>query len=47
MVIRIWVKTVPIQQWVVAMELRRRLKKAFDLQGIRIGIPQQLWIQDN
>lgn len=46
MVIRIWVKTLPIQQWVVAMELRRRLKKAFDLHGIRIGIPQQLWMQN-
>lgn len=45
MVIRIWVKTLPIQQWVVAMELRRRLKKAFDLHGIRIGTPQQLWMQ--
>lgn len=47
MVIRIWVKTLPIQQWVVAMELRRRLKKAFDLHGIRIGIPQQLWMQNS
>jgi small-conductance mechanosensitive channel len=45
-VIRIWVKTLPIQQWVVAMELRRRLKKAFDLHGIGIGIPQQLWLQN-
>mgnify|MGYP006281461045 FL=1 len=47
MVIRIWVKTLPIQQWVVAMELRRRLKKAFDLHDIRIGIPQQLWMQNS
>jgi small conductance mechanosensitive channel len=47
MVIRIWVKTLPIQQWVVAMELRRRLKKAFDLHGIRIGIPQQIWTQND
>jgi small conductance mechanosensitive channel len=46
MVIRIWVKTLPIQQWAVAMELRRRLKKAFDIHGIRIGIPQQLWMQN-
>jgi hypothetical protein len=29
------------------MELRRRLKKAFDLHGIRIGIPQQLWMQNS
>ena len=46
MVIRIWVKTLPIQQWAVAMELRRRLKKTFDLHGIQIGIPQQLWLQN-
>jgi small conductance mechanosensitive channel len=46
MVIRIWIKTAPIQQWVVAMELRRRLKKAFDLHGIRIGTPQQFWLQN-
>jgi small-conductance mechanosensitive channel len=44
-VIRIWVKTLPIQQWAVAMELRRRLKIAFDSHDIRIGIPQQLWMQ--
>lgn len=47
MVIRIWVKTLPVKQWGVAMELRRRLKKAFDRHGIRIGIPQQLWIQNS
>jgi len=46
MVIRIWIKTLPIKQWDVAMELRRLLKKAFDEHDIRIGIPQQLWIQN-
>jgi small-conductance mechanosensitive channel len=45
-VIRIWMKTAPMQQWVVAMELRRRLKKAFDRHGIQIGTPQQLWLQN-
>ena len=45
-VIRIWLKTAPIQQWVVAMELRRRLKKAFDQHGIQIGTPQQVWLQN-
>ncbi len=45
-VIRIWIKTTPLKQWPVAMELRRRLKKAFDCYDIKIGIPQQIWLQD-
>ncbi|MEC4805577.1 MAG: mechanosensitive ion channel family protein [Jaaginema sp. PMC 1079.18] len=36
-----WIKTQPIQQWNVAREFRRRLKIAFDKEGIAIGIPQQ------
>jgi small-conductance mechanosensitive channel len=36
-----WIKTQPIQQWNVAREFRRRLKAAFDREGIAIGIPQQ------
>lgn len=46
-VIRIWLKTTPIQQWAVAMELRRRLKKAFDQHGIQIGTPRQVWLRDS
>lgn len=38
-VIRIRMKTVPIQQWSVARELRRRIKKAFDARGIEIPFP--------
>jgi len=45
-IIRIWLKTAPIKQWVVAMELRRRLKKVFDRHGIQIGTPQQVWLQN-
>lgn len=45
-VIRIWVKTAPMKQWVVAMELRRRLKIAFDRHAIQIGTPRQVWLQD-
>lgn len=39
--IRIWIRTLPLQQWALAREFRRRLKIAFDRQGIHIGIPQQ------
>jgi small conductance mechanosensitive channel len=44
--IRLWIKTAPLQQWNVARELRRRLKLAFDQSDIRIGIPQQIWLKD-
>jgi moderate conductance mechanosensitive channel len=40
--IRIWIKTLPFKQFMVARELRRRLKSAFDRHGIQIGIPQQI-----
>jgi small conductance mechanosensitive channel len=39
--IRVWIKTQPLEQWNVAREYRRRLKLALDQQGISIGIPQQ------
>jgi moderate conductance mechanosensitive channel len=34
------IKTVPQKQWDVGRELRRRIKRTFDLQGIRIPAPQ-------
>jgi small conductance mechanosensitive channel len=34
-------KTVPIQQWTVGREYRRRLKKAFDAHGIEIPFPHR------
>jgi moderate conductance mechanosensitive channel len=34
-------KTVPIQQWNVGREYRRRLKKAFDTRGIEIPFPHR------
>jgi small-conductance mechanosensitive channel len=34
-------KTVPIQQWTVGREYRRRLKKAFDARGIEIPFPHR------
>jgi moderate conductance mechanosensitive channel len=34
------IKTVPLKQWEVGRELRRRIKKVFDAEGIRIPVPQ-------
>ncbi len=39
--IRMMVKTVPLKQWDVARELRRRLKKRFDAEGIEIPFPHR------
>ncbi|MEL7038879.1 MAG: mechanosensitive ion channel family protein [Cyanobacteria bacterium J06592_8] len=38
--IRLLIKTQPLQQWRVGREFRYRLKKVFDEQGIVVGIPQ-------
>ena len=45
--IRVWIKTEPLQQWDVAREFRRRVKIAFDNAGIPIPIPQQQILLDN
>ncbi len=34
------IKTVPLKQWDVGRELRRRIKRVFDREGIRIPYPQ-------
>ncbi len=39
--IRVWIKTLPLKQWEVARELRRRLKLRFDQEGIEIPFPSQ------
>ncbi len=39
--VRLWIKTLPLKQWDVAREYRRRLKIAFDQADIKIGMPQQ------
>ena len=45
--LRVWIKTLPLQQWNVAREFRRRLKRALDEEGIAIGLPQQsLWFRN-
>lgn len=38
--IKMRMKTLPIKQWRVGRELRRRIKRAFDAQGIEIPFPQ-------
>lgn len=40
-VIKARLKTLPIQQWMVGREYRRRLKKAFDKAGIEIPFPHR------
>ncbi len=40
-VIKARLKTHPIQQWTVGREYRRRLKKAFDAEGIEIPFPHR------
>ena len=39
LVVRLAVKTAPLEQWKVARELRERVKDAFDEAGIAIGLP--------
>lgn len=46
-IIRVWIKTQPLKQWVVAREFRRRLKVALDEAGISIPMPQQeVWFNN-
>lgn len=40
-VIKARLKTLPIEQWMVGREYRRRLKKAFDAHGIEIPFPHR------
>jgi moderate conductance mechanosensitive channel len=41
-VVRLVIKTVPLKQWDVAREMRRRIKIAFDRHGIEIPFPQRM-----
>ncbi len=40
LVIRLVVKTAPLEQWDIARELRQRVKAAFDEAGIEVGVPR-------
>jgi moderate conductance mechanosensitive channel len=45
-VIRLVMKVIPAQQWVVEREMRRRIKEAFDEEGIEIPFPQRtVWVR--
>jgi moderate conductance mechanosensitive channel len=41
-VMRVAVKTAPLEQWAVARELRKRIKERFGHEGIEIPFPQQV-----
>jgi small conductance mechanosensitive channel len=42
LLIRVWIKTVPLQQWSVGREFRYRVRLAFEKNGIDIGKPQYI-----
>lgn len=45
--IRLVVKVEPAEQWAAAREIRRRLKEAFDAEGIEIPFPQRtVWLHN-
>jgi small conductance mechanosensitive channel len=44
-VLRLVVKTLPLEQWAVARELRRRIKDRFDVEGVRVAHPASaVWV---
>ncbi len=45
LIIRVWIKTKPLQQWPIGREYRRRLKIALDEAGIDLALPhQKIWV---
>jgi small conductance mechanosensitive channel len=45
--IRARIKTLPLKQWEVGRELRRRVKLEFDRRGIEIPIPQRVLLVES
>jgi small conductance mechanosensitive channel len=41
-VVRVTLKTAPMQQWAVAREMRERIKARFDHEGIEMALPQRV-----
>ena len=47
LMVRVWIETLPLKQWDVAREFRRRLKLAFDREGIAMAKTQtEVWFHD-
>jgi small-conductance mechanosensitive channel len=45
--VRVTLKTAPMEQWAVAREMRQRIKARFDHEGIEIPLPQRvIWHRD-
>ncbi|MBE9110853.1 mechanosensitive ion channel family protein [Nodosilinea sp. LEGE 07298] len=42
MLVRVWLKTAPMQQWIVGREFRLRVRQAFETNNIQIGKPQSI-----
>ncbi|UBF24852.1 mechanosensitive ion channel family protein [Kovacikia minuta CCNUW1] len=42
MLVRVWLKTAPMQQWSVGREFRLRVRQAFEANNIAIGKPQSI-----
>ncbi|MDQ3628164.1 MAG: mechanosensitive ion channel family protein [Actinomycetota bacterium] len=46
-VMRVVLKTAPLEQWTIAREMRERVKERFDVLGIEIPLPQRVvWHRD-
>ncbi|MBL1179036.1 mechanosensitive ion channel family protein [Pantanalinema sp. GBBB05] len=46
--IRVWIKTLPLQQWAVAREFRRRLTLRLAEADLTVGVPQQsIWFRSS
>jgi small conductance mechanosensitive channel len=41
-IVRVALKTAPLEQWAIAREMRQRIKSRFDFEGIEIPYPQQV-----
>ncbi len=42
MLVRVWIKTAPMEQWSVGREFRLRVRQAFETHHIQIGRPQRV-----
>jgi small conductance mechanosensitive channel len=43
LLLRVLIKTKPLQQWAVSREFRRRLQLVFHREKVDLGVPQQIW----